>query len=57
MSACYGRSPSLSELGATGKRTAALQDFLHTYNHHRRHPAVGGHPPISRASNAVGRYT
>jgi transposase InsO family protein len=29
-------------------RRAALPAFLHTYNHHRRHTALGG-PPISRA--------
>ncbi len=29
-------------------RSAALPDFLHRYNHHRRHHALGGHPPISR---------
>ena len=31
-------------------RTAALAPWLHTYNHHRRHHALGGHPPISRVS-------
>jgi transposase InsO family protein len=31
-------------------RSAALPDFLHRYNHHRRHHALGGHPPISRLS-------
>jgi transposase InsO family protein len=30
------------------ERSAALPDFLHTYNHHRRHHALGGHPPITR---------
>ncbi|MEU0896627.1 IS481 family transposase [Streptomyces massasporeus] len=39
------------------ERTAALADFLHTYNHHRCHTALGGHPPISRANNASGQYT
>jgi transposase InsO family protein len=29
-------------------RSAALPDFLHRYNHRRRHHALGGHPPISR---------
>ena len=29
-------------------RSAALPDFLNRYNHHRRHHALGGHPPISR---------
>jgi transposase InsO family protein len=31
-------------------RAAALPDFLHRYNHQRRHHALGGHPPISRLS-------
>lgn len=32
-------------------RTAALQQWLHHYNHHRPHSALGGHPPISRVTN------
>ncbi|MFF5017611.1 IS481 family transposase [Streptomyces sp. NPDC001165] len=39
------------------ERTAALADFLHTYNHHRCHTALGGQPPISRVNNAAGQYT
>ncbi|MFJ8212105.1 IS481 family transposase [Streptomyces sp. NPDC096033] len=39
------------------ERTAALTDFLHTYNHHRCHTALGGHPPISRINNPAGQYT
>ncbi|MEU3261454.1 integrase core domain-containing protein, partial [Streptomyces albidoflavus] len=39
------------------ERTAALTDFLHTYNHHRCHTALGGQPPISRVNNAAGQYT
>jgi transposase InsO family protein len=39
------------------ERTDALADFLHTYNHHRCHTALGGHPPISRVNNASGQYT
>jgi transposase InsO family protein len=39
------------------ERTAALADFLHTYNHHRCHTALGGQPPISRVNNASGQYT
>ncbi|MFF8195234.1 hypothetical protein ACF05L_31230 [Streptomyces bobili] len=38
-------------------RTDALADFLHTYNHHRCHTALGGKPPISRVNNAAGQYT
>ncbi|MCL6734269.1 IS481 family transposase [Streptomyces neyagawaensis] len=39
------------------ERTAALADFLHTYNHHRCHTALGGRPPISRVNNPAGQYT
>ncbi|MFC5903595.1 IS481 family transposase, partial [Streptomyces zhihengii] len=35
----------------------ALSDFLHTYNHHRCHTALDGHPPISRVNNTAGQYT
>jgi transposase InsO family protein len=31
-------------------RAAALPDFIHRYNNHRRHHALGGQPPISRLS-------
>ncbi|WP_031181689.1 integrase core domain-containing protein, partial [Streptomyces seoulensis] len=39
------------------ERTEALADFLHTYNHHRCHTALGGHPPITRVNNAASQYT
>lgn len=39
------------------ERTAALADFLHTYNHHHSHTVLNGHPPISRINNAAGQYT
>ncbi|GAA4983491.1 transposase InsO family protein [Nonomuraea thailandensis] len=39
------------------ERTAALQDFLHSYNHHRCHTALDGHPPITRVNNAAGQYS
>ena len=39
------------------ERTQALADFLHIYNHHRCHTALGGHPPISRVNNDAGQYT
>jgi transposase InsO family protein len=44
---------------SSAERTAALPDWLHTYNHHRSHTALGGLPPISRipVSNAAGHYT
>jgi transposase InsO family protein len=35
-------------------RTRALDTWLHLYNHHRHHTAIGG-PPISRVNNLVGQ--
>lgn len=37
------------------ERTAALDEWLHMYNHHRHHTAIGG-PPISRVNNLPGHY-
>jgi transposase InsO family protein len=42
---------------SNAQRTAALADFLHTYNHHRSHTALGGQPPITRVNNAAGQYS
>lgn len=42
---------------SNAERTEALADFLHTYNHHRCHTALDGHPPISRVNNPPGQYT
>jgi transposase InsO family protein len=39
-----------------GQRTRALARWLHTYNHHRHHTAIGG-PPLSRVGNVPGHYT
>src|SRR5262249_56022413 len=33
---------------SSAQRTAALDRWLHYYNWHRRHRALGGAPPISR---------
>jgi transposase InsO family protein len=38
-------------------RTAALDRWLHLYNHHRAHTAIGGRPPISRINNAPGQHS
>jgi transposase InsO family protein len=38
-------------------RHKALPGWLHEYNHHRPHTAIGSHPPISRLSNLSGQYT
>jgi transposase InsO family protein len=38
-------------------RANALPAWLHTYNHHRGHTALGGQPPITRVNNGAGHYT
>jgi transposase InsO family protein len=37
-------------------RARALDRFLHRYNHHRHHTAVGG-PPVGRVNNLLGQNT
>jgi transposase InsO family protein len=37
-------------------RADALPGWLHEYNYHRPHTALGGKPPISRVNNGPGRY-
>jgi transposase InsO family protein len=39
------------------QRATALTDWLHTYNHHRGHTALGGQPPIKRVNDLPGHYT
>ena len=38
------------------QRTRRLAHWLHIYNHHRHHTAIGG-PPISRVGNLSGHYS
>ncbi|UQU64564.1 IS481 family transposase [Couchioplanes caeruleus] len=38
-------------------RAQALPGWLHTYNHHRGHTALGGQPPITRVNNGLGPYS
>jgi transposase InsO family protein len=38
------------------ERVAAYPDFLHRYNHHRGHTALGGQPPAARVTNLAGQY-
>jgi transposase InsO family protein len=40
-----------SVFDSSDQRAASLQDWLHGYNHHRPHTAIGGKPPISRVTN------
>ena len=39
------------------ERLDALDEWLHTYNHHRNHSARGGQPPITALNNLPARYT
>ena len=39
------------------ERVAAYPDFLHRYNHHRGHTALGGQAPAARVTNLAGQYT
>jgi transposase InsO family protein len=38
-------------------RRRRLDSWLHTYNHHRCHTALGGQPPITRVDNLTGHYS
>ncbi|MDZ5089210.1 IS481 family transposase, partial [Mycolicibacterium parafortuitum] len=38
-------------------RRSALPAWLHTYNHHRQHSAIGKVPPITRLTNLPGQYS
>ena len=42
---------------STEQRNTALPGWLHFYNHHRAHSAIGGQPPISRLTNLPGHHT
>lgn len=37
-------------------RRAALESWMHYYNHHRNHSAIGKVPPITRLNNLPGHY-
>jgi transposase InsO family protein len=39
------------------ERRTAFPRWLHTYNHHRGHTALGGHPPATRVPNLPGQNT
>jgi transposase InsO family protein len=39
------------------ERCQAFTTWLHTYNHHRGHTALGGQPPASRVPNLSGQYS
>ena len=39
------------------ERCQSFPDWLHDYNHHRGHTALGGLAPASRVPNLSGQYT
>lgn len=39
------------------ERLDAFGPWLHDYNHHRRHTALGGKPPAARVTNLCGQYS
>jgi hypothetical protein len=39
------------------ERVEAFGAFLHLYNHHRSHTALGGKPPVSRVNDLPGHYS
>jgi transposase InsO family protein len=41
---------------SSAERTAALDGWLHHYNHHRRHQALRRQTPITRLNNLLGTY-
>jgi transposase InsO family protein len=42
---------------STQERDDALPDWLHFYNHHRAHSALGGRPPVTRLTNLPGHHS
>jgi transposase InsO family protein len=42
---------------STQQRNAALPGWLHFYNHHRAHSAIGGQPPVTRLTNVPGHHS
>jgi len=43
--------------GDSNERTAALDGWLWTYNHRRRHQGIGRQTPITRLNNLLGSYS
>lgn len=42
---------------STRQRDDALPAWLHFYNHHRAHSALGGKPPVTRLTNLPGHHS
>ena len=42
---------------SNAQRMGLLSPWLHRYNFHRNHTALGGLPPIARVNNLSGKYS
>jgi transposase InsO family protein len=42
---------------STQQRDMTLPGWLHFYNHHRAHSAIGGQPPVTRLTNLPGHHS
>ncbi|MEU6191686.1 integrase core domain-containing protein, partial [Nocardia sp. NPDC047038] len=42
---------------STEHRNQALPGWLHFYNHHRSHSAIGGRSPVTRLTNLPGHHS
>ena len=42
---------------SNAERAALLPEWLHLYNHHRSHTALGGRSPVERVNNLPGNYS
>ena len=42
---------------STEQRNVALPGWLHFYNHHRAHSAIGDQPPVTRLTNLPGHHS
>ena len=42
---------------SSDERTAALDGWLHHYNHQRRHSAISRQTPVQRLNNLLGTYS
>ena len=52
----YDYAPDAEQSGARSARLAALAPWIHQYNHHRPHSAIGRVAPITRLDNLAGHH-
>lgn len=52
-----GEWASVRKYRSEAERRRRLDSWLHLYNHHRCHTALGGQPPASRVDNLPRHYS